>query len=172
MAIDTGSRNPRQRRIGPTHTNTSAPVTPAASTYQRTLPTTNRVVTPTKLPGLNRKQSNVARTVLKTGKKRDASLMELLAAAETGLVESHFTNLGGGDADSAGWRQERASLYPDPTNVVHSATRFYDELGHVPGSTAGELAANVQRPLAAYRPRYQDLKPQARKILSAFLHGG
>lgn len=124
------------------------------------------------LPGLDASQTKVAAKVLTQGVKAGATKKELLAAAETGLVESNFQNLPGGDADSAGWRQERASLYPDPTNVKHSAQRYFSETasqGHGQGETAGELAANVQRPAAQYRGRYQEAKPQAKPIVEAFL---
>lgn len=82
--------------------------------------------------------------------------VKLKAALETGLVESNFTNLSGGDADSAGWRQERGSLYHDPTNVGHSINRFFDEADqHWDGKMdAGTLAAKVQRPAAQYANRY------------------
>lgn len=93
----------------------------------------------------------------------------LLSAIETGLVESHFRNLSGGDADSAGWRQERASLYPDPTNVSHSARRYFTEALKTHGITAGDLAANIQRPATQYRSRYQQSKSQAAPILRVLL---
>lgn len=157
------------RRITPTRTSTTSPVTRSARRYQRTIPVSNRAVTPTPLPTLNRKQAKVARTVLGTGLRKRVSPKDLLAAVETGLVESRFQNLRGGDADSAGWRQERASLYPDPTNVSHSAKRFYAELQKATGLTAGDLAANVQRPAAQYRSRYQQAKARAVPILQAFL---
>jgi hypothetical protein len=102
-----------------------------------------------------------------------ADRTELLAAAETGLVESSgFHNLPGGDADSAGWRQERASLYPEPTNVEVGARNFFKEVKSQSGATAGELAANVQRPAEQYRGRYDEVKPEAAAILKAFERGG
>lgn len=85
------------------------------------------------------------------------------AAAQSGLVESNLRNLNYGDADSKGWRQERASLYPNPTNVKASAKRFYKEfLEHYdPGEKSYEVAAQVQRPAAQYRGRYKDVAKQA-----------
>jgi murein DD-endopeptidase MepM/ murein hydrolase activator NlpD len=109
---------------------------------------------------------SVAEQVYKVGRELRVPHKHLLAAFMTGIVESHFHNLSGGDADSAGWRQERASLYPDPTNVVNSAKRFYAEckqLDH--GQTAGELAADVQRPRADLRGRYAEVRDQAVTLL-------
>lgn len=170
MAIDTGARSHGRAasRIGPTHTNTRAPVSRPARNYQRTMPTTNRAVTPPRrVPGLSARETRVASQVVGEGKKSHASVKALLSAIETGLVESHFHNLHGGDADSAGWRQERASIYPDPTNVSHSARRYFEEVLKAGGHTAGDLAANVQRPAAQYRSRYQQSKSQAIPILRA-----
>lgn len=91
------------------------------------------------------------------------------AAAQTGLVESNLRNLNYGDADSEGWRQERKSLYPNPTNVKASAKRFYKEfLEHYdPGEKSYEVAAQVQRPAAQYRGRYKDVAKQAASALKS-----
>jgi len=121
------------------------------------------------LPGLGRAESRVARKVLRQGRGEPYKLK--LAAAETGLVESGFKNLPGGDADSEGWRQERASLYPNPRNVRAGAQRFFAEAKAQSGTTAGELAANVQRPAEQYRGRYDERKPEAAAIVKAVEHG-
>jgi hypothetical protein len=114
-------------------------------------------------------QQKVVQTILRVGRQRGASPKELKAAIETGLVESGLRNLSGGDADSAGWRQERASLYPDPTNVQHSAARFFDEAKRANASgrygSAGSLAAAVQRPAAQFRGRYQQRSGDADALL-------
>lgn len=91
-----------------------------------------------------------------------------LAALETGLVESGLRNLNYGTGDSKGWRQERTSIYgPSATNVRASVARFRDEFlqHYTPGETAGQVAADVQRPAAQYRGRYQQARPQALQIL-------
>lgn len=109
---------------------------------------------------------SVAEQVYKVGRELRAPHKHLLAAFMTGIVETNFKNLPGGDADSAGWRQERASLYPDPTNVPNSAKRFYTEckqLDH--GQTAGELAADVQRPREDLRGRYAEERDKAATLL-------
>lgn len=123
------------------------------------------------LPGLGPEESHVARKVLRTARRAGATRKEKLAAAETGLVESGFRNLPGGDADSEGWRQERASIFPNPRNVKAGAQRFFSEAKEQSGATAGELAANVQRPAEQYRGRYDEEKPKANAILSAFERG-
>ncbi len=89
------------------------------------------------------------------------------AAAQTALVESNIANLPGGDADSQGWRQERASLYPNPRNVKASARRFYQEFlqKYDPGEHSWDVAAQVQRPAAQYRDRYRQRAGDAEKAL-------
>lgn len=92
------------------------------------------------------------------------------AAVQTGLVESGLTNPSGGDADSAGWRQERASLYPNPTNIAASAKRFRKEFQqhYDRGELSYEVAAQVQRPAAQYRGRYREVAPKAAAILQGY----
>jgi hypothetical protein len=89
------------------------------------------------------------------------------AAVQTGLVESNLSNPSGGDADSAGWRQERASLYKNPTNIKASARRFRQEFQQMydPGEKSYEVAAQVQRPAAQYRGRYKERAAEAEQIL-------
>jgi len=130
------------------------------------------------LPGLDAEQTAVARKVLRTGKKEGASRKELLAAAETGLVESDFRNLDYGDADSQGWRQERTSIYgtQDPRNVKAGARNFFEESisdtggARGRGQTAGELAQTIQG--SAFPERYDEVKPEAAAIVKAFTKGG
>jgi len=91
----------------------------------------------------------------------------LRSAVQVGLVESGGRNLSGGDADSAGWRQERASLYPNPTNVGQSVRRFRKEFQAIyrPGLKSYEAAARIQRPAAQYRGRYKDVAKTAARIV-------
>jgi hypothetical protein len=90
------------------------------------------------------------------------------AAVETGIVESGLSNPSYGDADSQGWRQERASLYKDPTNITASVRRFRQEFEqhYQPGERSYQVAADVQRPAAQYRGRYKDVAGQASRILA------
>lgn len=95
-----------------------------------------------------------------------AERRKIRAAYETGIVESGLRNLSYGDADSAGWRQERASLYPNPTNVPASVRRFFNETDQLyRGQSAGRLAADVQRPAAQYRGRYAEHRDEAIRLL-------
>jgi hypothetical protein len=89
------------------------------------------------------------------------------AAVETGIVESGLTNPSGGDADSAGWRQERRSLYANPTNINAAARRFRQEFQqhYQPGEKSYQVAAQVQRPRADLRGRYKDVQGQASAVL-------
>lgn len=121
---------------------------------------------------LSSQQQSVADAILRVARRRGASPMEVKAALETGRVESNFANLPGGDADSAGWRQERGSLYRDPTNLDASINRFFDETRAVRGKygSAGDLAAAVQRPAARYRGRYAEHSAEADALLGG--HAG
>jgi hypothetical protein len=97
----------------------------------------------------------------------------LRAALQTGIVESGLRNLNYGDADSKGWRQERQSLYSNPTNVTASVRRFFQEAAqHDRGQPSWELAADVQRPAAQYRGRYKDVAGDAAELLGAGKDGG
>src|SRR3954471_22087861 len=99
---------------------------------------------------------------------RNQPRRRVLAALVTGRVESNFKNLGGGDADSQGWRQERASLYRNPTNLKASVRRFYQEAAKLDrGQKVGELAADVQRPAAQYRGRYAQASAKAKALMQA-----
>jgi hypothetical protein len=71
----------------------------------------------------------IIQEILRQGQRLPAKVRRryILAALETGRIESNFTNPAGGDADSEGWRQERASLYRDPRNIKDSVARFYQE---------------------------------------------
>lgn len=95
------------------------------------------------------------------------------AAVQTGIVESGLRNLSYGDADSQGWRQERASLYKNPTNIKASVRRFRQEFEQFydPGERSYEVAAQVQRPAAQYRGRYKDVAGQAERIVRSELGG-
>lgn len=128
--------------------------------------------------GLDAEQAQVLSTVLRVGKKRGATKKEMLAAVETAIQESGIRNLGYGDADSSGWRQERAMYYPTgkmgPQNVKASANRFFDEsisdANRGAGMTAGQLAQAIQA--SAYPDRYDERKGEAVPLLKAFNSAG
>lgn len=130
------------------------------------------------LPGLDTEQSRIAGRVLEQGERAGATRKELVAAAETGLVETGFRNVpeSQSDLDSAGWRQERGSIYgrgpKGHMNVRASAKRFFSETaeaGRGKGSTAGTLAQAVQR--SAFPERYDQRRSEARKIVKAYTRG-
>jgi hypothetical protein len=116
----------------------------------------------------------VVAQIIAIGKRRGETKKRILAALETGKVESNFQNLNYGDADSKGWRQERASLYKNPTNLQASINRFYDETHQFdkPGISAGELAARVQRPAAQFRGRYDQARSAVLPLLRGVQGGG
>lgn len=116
---------------------------------------------------LGNDQRALLRRIKSIGQQVGASPKQVKAAIETGLVESNLRNLPGGDRDSAGWRQERASIYRDPTNLDASIRRFYSETSRVKDQygSAGSLAAAVQRPAAQYRGRYQQRAGEAQALL-------
>ena len=116
----------------------------------------------------SKSQKKLAARLIKIGKKEGASRKQILSALATGIVESNLQNLSGGDADSAGWRQERAMYYKNPTNVKASAKRYYNETAGVlksnPNISMGDLSQAVQR--SAYPDRYAAVKGQAKGLLS------
>lgn len=112
-------------------------------------------------------QQEVIDQIKTIGRKRGEGPKKIKAALLTGKVETNFRNLPYGDADSQGWRQERASIYRDPTNLTASINRFYDETDAVGDkyARAGDLAAAVQRPAARYRGRYQANSAEGDRLL-------
>lgn len=155
--------------------------TPAVRSTLRTIRGVRRKVAKRRsrapLPGLDREQAQVARTVLRRGEKARATRKEKVAALETGLVESNLRNLSYGDADSQGWRQERTSIYgtgpKGPTNVPASADRFFSEVrtdaGTQSAPTPGLLAQAAQG--SAFPERYDERAPEAKQILRAYNKG-
>jgi hypothetical protein len=114
-------------------------------------------------------QNPVIREILRQGAKLPADVRRryILAALETGRIESNFTNPAGGDADSQGWRQERASLYRDPRNLKDSVARFYQEAAQQDrGQKSYQLAADVQRPAKQFRGRYKTAASEALGLLA------
>lgn len=112
---------------------------------------------------------SIVNRILAIGRRRRVPKTVIKSALETGRIESNFENLPGGDADSQGWRQERASLYKNPRNVDASINRFYDEAlaetQRRPGEHSWDIAANVQRPAAQYRGRYRTAAGEANRLL-------
>jgi hypothetical protein len=125
------------------------------------------------LPGLSEAQTATVKKILATGKAMGATKKEQVSAVETGLVESNLSNPTGGEGTSAGWRQEIDTYgsVAKRTNVKGAAKRYFSEtaaMGRGKGTTAGELAANVQRPAEEYRGRYDENRTQAQQVTKAF----
>jgi hypothetical protein len=114
----------------------------------------------------------VIREILRQGRTKKRKYVK--AALETGKVESNFTNLPGGDADSVNWRQERASIYGGDMSIRRSVARFYREAAQhdAPGKPAWKVAADVQRPRADLRTRYLGARGTAEAIMAGKPTGG
>src|SRR4051812_1208678 len=112
-------------------------------------------------------QRQIVQRIVRIGRQVGATPKEIKAALETGRVEANFSNPSGGDADSAGWRQERRSLYANPPTIDASIRRFFRETRAVRGKygNSGALAAAVQRPAAQYRGRYGQVSGEAQRLL-------
>lgn len=117
----------------------------------------------------DREQQHIIRSIIKVGRRRGMPRQAILAALETGSVESHFHNLSGGDADSQGWRQERASIYKNPRNLHASINRWYDEWSHDAkgkGLSTGQQAQAVQQ--SAFPGRYDQKRGTAERLLRRY----
>lgn len=114
-------------------------------------------------------QQRIIRMLINIGRRRHEPTNAILSALTTGSVESRFQNLAGGDADSQGWRQERAQYYSDPRNLRHSINRYYNEWeqdARGRGLSIGQQAQAVQQ--SAFPDRYQQRLPLARRLLHRY----
>lgn len=118
-------------------------------------------------------QRDIINRIIRRGRQRGESKKEIKAALLTGRTETRYRNLKYGHADSQGWRQERASLYKDPTNLAASIDRFYDETsraGNGRGMTSAQLAQAVQR--SAFPDRYKEGNREAENLLRGRVGAG
>lgn len=95
------------------------------------------------------------------------------SAYATGIVESGLRNLGYGDADSQGWRQERAQYYDNPRNVNASVARYFQEAEPFArqGQNVQNIAQNAQQ--SAFPSRYGDVRGEAIRLFRKnILKGG
>jgi hypothetical protein len=98
----------------------------------------------------------------------------LLATFETAIVESGIHNLPYGHADSHGVFQQQYTqgwgTLADTMNPPKATQMFLDAAVAVnrryPHLSAGQLAAEVQRPLEIYRGRYEQVKGQAQALIA------
>jgi hypothetical protein len=96
-----------------------------------------------------------------------------LAAFEAAIVESGIHNLNYGDADSHGVFQQQWSVGEwgtkeqtmDPVHATHMFLETAAEMDE-PGMSAGQLAANVQRPREDLRGRYAAVEGQAQSLIT------
>lgn len=93
------------------------------------------------------------------------------SAFETGRIESTFRNLGYGDADSQGWRQERAMYYSNPRDVPASVKRYFNEAAPFAkrGYSAHAIAQAAQQ--SAYPERYKTAEGEATSLFKALVKG-
>lgn len=122
--------------------------------------------------GLSSEQRKILGMIVGIGRKRGATSKQLLAAVETGLVESGLRNLSYGDGTSVGWRQETASSYGSVArrmNLTGSINRFFSEVmglgSKSRGMTAGQIAQAVQR--SAFPGRYDQMRGRALALLGS-----
>lgn len=119
--------------------------------------------------------------VLDVGRGERASKKVLIAAAVTIIVESWARNLGGGDRDSVGIFQQRASQgWPASQDVERDARAFYRGASTNRGAIsisrsqprlgAAALAQEVQR--SGHPERYRQWLSEAEKAVNAYLAGG
>jgi cell wall-associated NlpC family hydrolase len=121
----------------------------------------------------NNNQRENAAICLATAAGMGASQTVLLAVLETIMVESSMLNLTGGDRDSVGLYQQRPSQGWKGLRNREEATREFVsraiavERVH-PSWTPGQIAAEVQRPAAQYRGRYEQQRRVADQWLAAW----
>ncbi|RPF38649.1 hypothetical protein [Streptomyces sp. TLI_185] len=114
----------------------------------------------------------VAKTVYRVGRELNVNDKVMLAAFETGIVESGMRNLNYGDRDSLGVFQQRPSqgwgTPEECMNPEHAARKFFEQAvpndRNNPSQSAGQLAQSVQR--SAYPARYDEQEGAAKQLLA------
>jgi hypothetical protein len=114
----------------------------------------------------------VINTVHDVATQRGVNDKVMLAAFETGWVESHMNNLNCGDRDSLGVFQQRPSAgwgTPEQImDVTYATNAFLDQAipndQEDPSMTAGQLAQSVQR--SAFPDRYDQSEGKAREMIN------
>lgn len=113
----------------------------------------------------------VIRKVYEIGQARAVSPKVMLAMFEAGWVESHMNNLGCGQETSQGVFQIQTPMHGTPAQVrdVTWATNWFINTAlplERSSSTAGELAANVERPREDLRWKYQAAEGVAKDLMN------
>jgi hypothetical protein len=112
---------------------------------------------------------NVVKIAYSTAKAMGVSDKVMLSLFEACIVESGFRNLAYGDADSIGVLQQRDhyGTKSQRLNVAWAVRQYLIRAIPVENnySTAGKLAAGVQRPLKKYEYKYDAVKSEAQSLL-------
>ncbi|MBW4717150.1 FG-GAP repeat domain-containing protein [Saccharothrix obliqua] len=111
---------------------------------------------------LNAYNISCARAVVQAVQARGLNERAAAIAIATTIVETSIANLDGGDLDSVGLFQQRATWgsFAERTDPPIATNKFLDVMqGFYPNSSwstalIGDVAADVQRPAAQYRYRY------------------
>lgn len=120
---------------------------------------------------INVHQRRNAQIILDVAEKRKLSRKLGVCAIMVAIVESRLLNTSGGDADSVGLFQQRASwgTFEERHDPAIAANMFYNAALKVDQSLPhGTLCADVQRPAAQYRGRYAEHYEEANKIVTAW----
>ncbi len=121
---------------------------------------------------LNAHQRRNVRAVVREGQRSKQPRKRIKAAIATILVEKNAVHTAGGDRDSNGAFQQRPSQGWGSAGetITRDARQFYAAAKRMDRDdlSAGQLAADVQRPAAAYRGRYGARGGDAEKLLSHF----
>ncbi|MCR3753081.1 VCBS repeat-containing protein [Lentzea californiensis] len=124
--------------------------------------------------------TSCARAVVQRVKARGFNERAAAIAIATTIVETSNANLDGGDLDSVGLFQQRASWgsFEERTNPAIATDKFVNTMvafypnGSWNNAAIGAVAADVQRPAEAYRYRYGVEAADAVKIANHLWGGG
>ncbi|MEV0589775.1 VCBS repeat-containing protein, partial [Nonomuraea sp. NPDC050310] len=128
---------------------------------------------------MNAYNTSCARAVVDAVQARGFNQRAGAIAISTVIVETSIANLDGGDLDSVGLFQQRATWgsFAERTNPAIATGKFLDVMqqfypnGSWNTAPIGEVAADVQRPAAEYRYRYGVEANDAIKIVAALWKG-
>lgn len=114
--------------------------------------------------------ANVAKIAEAAARALHATDKQLIALFEAGIVESGLRNLSGGDRDSVGFLQQRATWgsMAERMNVATATRKFIRTAKQrdIQGQTPGQLAQAVQR--SGYPLRYDPQYANAVAVLNEF----
>lgn len=122
----------------------------------------------TNTAGLDEEQQAVARAFIEEGRRQGRTDEEIISLLQSGIVESGLRNLPHGPDSSIGSLQQQDfwgtfEERMDPTIAARKYFAEMDRLG-IGGKSAGEMAADVQRPREDLRGKYAQQDAKARAI--------